>query len=192
MPVTSPRPQCLKVQRGSLTEVMIVFEYLSGQSLRSVAKEYGYSAALVYSVLKRADVTLRQSNKIKRQQDGLTATQRWQNRLHTDADFKAQKLEVTYARKLHREYGISAREYYLLFDYQNGKCAICGGGHIGKRLYLDHCHKTGKVRGILCKYCNALLAMALDREAVLKNAAKYLEDPPFQSQALRDFSAAIE
>jgi len=60
---------------------------------------------------------------------------------------------------------------------QNNQCAICakplqgvvhGGAH-------DHCHATGKMRGVLCLQCNAMLGFAKDNIQTLKNAIKYLE-----------------
>ena len=65
-----------------------------------------------------------------------------------------------------------------LFEAQNGRCAICNGTR-RQRLSVDHCHKTGRVRGLLCRMCNGrLLTSARDNPEVLRNAANYLEDPP--------------
>lgn len=47
-----------------------------------------------------------------------------------------------------------------------------------KKPVVDHCHTTGKVRGILCSNCNAILGLALDRPEILKRAADYLERTP--------------
>ena len=59
---------------------------------------------------------------------------------------------------------------------QNGRCAICGrpeteaGG-----LAVDHCHATGKVRGLLCTLCNTALGKFRDRTDILRAAIRYLE-----------------
>ena len=56
-------------------------------------------------------------------------------------------------------------------------CMICGisESEIGKKLDVDHCHSSGKVRGILCNPCNNMIGHAKDNIAVLRAAAAYLE-----------------
>ena len=56
-----------------------------------------------------------------------------------------------------RRFGITAQDYKNMIEKQDYKCAICGseiGDSLGNRLYVDHNHKTGKVRGLLCSECN--------------------------------------
>lgn len=53
------------------------------------------------------------------------------------------------------QYNFTLEEYDKLIEEQNGLCGICGGiNSNGRRLYVDHDHKTGKVRGLLCNTCN--------------------------------------
>lgn len=59
---------------------------------------------------------------------------------------------------LKRNYDITADEYDLLLKAQGGGCAICGDRSAGKNLAVDHDHKTGYVRGILCKRHNSAIA----------------------------------
>lgn len=60
--------------------------------------------------------------------------------------------------KLKRLYGITIEEYDLMFEFQNGRCKICGTEENGnKRFSVDHDHETGKVRGLLCYRCNTNL-----------------------------------
>ncbi len=59
-----------------------------------------------------------------------------------------------------RKYGITLADYNAMFEKQNGKCAICGSsaaGKVGQHFAVDHCHKTGKFRGLLCINCNGRL-----------------------------------
>ena len=63
---------------------------------------------------------------------------------------------------------------------QNNVCAIChqkfgGGRNSNSRLGIDHCHTTGKVRGLLCSNCNRGLGMFKDSEERLKNALDYIK-----------------
>lgn len=77
-----------------------------------------------------------------------------------------------YARKLIREYGIDIAEYERLFEKQKGRCKLCRGSF--KKLCVDHCHDTGKVRGLLCRKCNTGIGMLGDNADVCERAAKYL------------------
>jgi hypothetical protein len=59
-----------------------------------------------------------------------------------------------------------------MVDYQNSACAICKEK---SPLYIDHCHSTDKVRGLLCRVCNVMLGHARDKTEILNAAADYLE-----------------
>lgn len=59
--------------------------------------------------------------------------------------------------RLMREFGISSGEYNRLLEAQGGRCARCGGVQETMRLAVDHCHRTGRVRGLLCGPCNTYL-----------------------------------
>jgi DNA repair exonuclease SbcCD ATPase subunit len=77
-----------------------------------------------------------------------------------------------------KRYGISLEEYRAKLEEQGGCCAICGTSHSEhsrmKTLVVDHCHKTGKVRGLLCHGCNVALGAAKEREDVLMACISYL------------------
>lgn len=55
---------------------------------------------------------------------------------------------------LRRKYGITEKDYDRMFTLQLGGCAICGSTPKKRRLSVDHNHKSGKVRGLLCFPCN--------------------------------------
>jgi hypothetical protein len=75
-------------------------------------------------------------------------------------------------------YGLGPGEYDALFAAQGGRCAICGGTR-RDRLDVDHDHKTGLIRGLLCRNDNRrLLTAARDSPVALRAAADYLERPP--------------
>ncbi len=71
-----------------------------------------------------------------------------------------------------RRRGITPEEYKTLWDEQNGLCAICRKRPIRD---IDHSHRTGKARGLLCGLCNRGLGQFLDEPDVLRAAADYLE-----------------
>lgn len=78
---------------------------------------------------------------------------------------------------LKKKYGITVDEYEELLKVQGSMCAICGStdSRGWGRLHVDHCHKTGKVRGILCQGCNTSLGKFGDNPMLLRKAADYLE-----------------
>lgn len=79
--------------------------------------------------------------------------------------------------KLLREYGISIKEYDTILKEQNGNCKICGNKEtLKRRLGVDHCHTTGKVRGLLCSKCNRGIGMFNDNIDNLNKAIKYLKE----------------
>ena len=74
-------------------------------------------------------------------------------------------------------YGISAEQYYDLYQLQEGKCKICGCEvPEGKYLHVDHNKETGAVRGLLCRDCNTGLGMFKDNIELMKKAMKYLKE----------------
>lgn len=92
---------------------------------------------------------------------------------------KRKRSTSSHDRRVSETYGLLAGEYKKLFDAQGGVCAICKEPR-SQRLSVDHDHKTGLVRGLLCRRCNnQLLAKgARDRPEVLRAGADYLENPP--------------
>jgi hypothetical protein len=77
---------------------------------------------------------------------------------------------------LRAKYKISESDYMLLNEVQGGLCAICGRKPSGKRpvLCIDHCHKTGRIRGLLCMNCNSGLGYFHDNPERMQKAARYL------------------
>lgn len=75
-----------------------------------------------------------------------------------------------------RKYNLTIGEYNELLQKQNGKCAICGTSGDSKNTFpcVDHCHNTGIVRGLLCKYCNASLGLMRDDPQLFEKAAQYI------------------
>lgn len=92
-----------------------------------------------------------------------------------------EKVKLSVRRIQLRKYGLTPETYEALSNEQKGNCAICGlnensinqrGTHY--RLAVDHCHDTGKVRGLLCSNCNTALGLFKDNPMFLNSAIKYL------------------
>lgn len=69
------------------------------------------------------------------------------------------------------KYGLNIDTYNKMFDEQGGKCKICDRGI---SLVVDHCHNTGKIRGLLCNDCNVGLGTFKDNKELLLKAIGYL------------------
>lgn len=80
-------------------------------------------------------------------------------------------------------YGIDIARFNQMVSEQGGVCAVCGGVQSdGRRLAIDHCHKTGVIRGLLCSPCNTSIGHAKDNPERLRALADYLEQPRQFSQ----------
>lgn len=76
---------------------------------------------------------------------------------------------------LKRDFGIELEEYEKMLQHQNGACKICKYSNGNKKLAVDHDHKTGKIRGLLCQSCNLGLGHFKDDQELLQLASLYLE-----------------
>lgn len=76
--------------------------------------------------------------------------------------------------QLRRIYGITLEEWQEIFKAQGSCCAICKCAESERPWDTDHCHATGKVRGILCHTCNKALGLFKDNVEALQNAIAYL------------------
>lgn len=93
--------------------------------------------------------------------------------------YQKEKPQIKYNWYLQKQYGISLKEYEEIFKLQDNSCAICKSKKVKnkqhKYLHLDHCHKTGKIRGILCSRCNVGLGHFNDDIKLLYEVIRYLE-----------------
>ncbi len=85
--------------------------------------------------------------------------------------------ERTRNNDLKRNYGITLDEHTKMYEEQEGLCAICGNEGNGKwkKLCVDHCHSTGKVRKLLCHHCNTALGLVGDNISTLQAMVEYLK-----------------
>ena len=82
-------------------------------------------------------------------------------------------------RELEKKYSLTREDYERLLHETGGQCRICfrvfGTGAYTKPV-IDHCHETGKTRGLICRQCNIGLGAFRDNTGALLNAIRYLED----------------
>ena len=88
--------------------------------------------------------------------------------------------EYDHAKKL-KKLKLTLNDYQDMFEKQGGLCAICGSPETQRvkgtinRLSVDHCHQTGKVRGLLCGSCNLGIGKFKDNWVLVENAMEYLQ-----------------
>jgi hypothetical protein len=73
-------------------------------------------------------------------------------------------------------HNITPEEFWCMYEEQDGTCPICDKGIEAESSAIDHNHKTGEVRGILCKSCNRALGLFGDSPQNLARAKSYLEE----------------
>jgi hypothetical protein len=87
----------------------------------------------------------------------------------------SERYHRTWKTNLKLKYGITPEDYNFMLEGQNNVCAICDKPEVqNKRMAVDHCHETGKVRGLLCSMCNTAIGKLNDDPNLLDKAAKYL------------------
>jgi hypothetical protein len=74
-----------------------------------------------------------------------------------------------------RKYRLTASQYDNMLEGQYNACAICKAAFGDGKPHIDHCHTTGKVRGLLCSHCNTGLGLFKDSRANLQRAIMYIE-----------------
>lgn len=95
--------------------------------------------------------------------------------LSRQREYRRQNPEKHHAQTRKAKYGLTSESFERLWNQQDGKCAICLTPLArGPHAHIDHCHGSGRVRGILCSFCNHGLGRFRDQPTLLIAAAKYL------------------
>lgn len=101
-------------------------------------------------------------------------------------DYYQKNKQAQRNRDLLSRYGITLEQYDIMREKQNYSCQCCGiheneletiykASH-HKRLFVDHCHETGKVRGLLCNACNTFIGFLETKQNLLTNALDYISE----------------
>lgn len=92
--------------------------------------------------------------------------------------------QAAHASHVERTYEITREDYDALLEWQDGRCFICGQVPRARRLAVDHDHRTGAVRGLLCANddwgCNKALARVLNDAEAARRLLDYVEVPPLE------------
>jgi hypothetical protein len=136
-----------------MTKDEIIQAYLNGDSTYKIGKQIGKGHQMVCYYLKKWGIPLRKPGPIIR-----------------GKGFKFRH----WIADIQRRYGVSETQYNALCESQGGVCAICKNKCVRDRLGVDHCHTTGKVRGLLCVKCNNAIGLFNDDPNTAYSAYEYL------------------
>lgn len=118
------------------------------------------------------------ARKNQRRREKYAADSEHREKLRAEAKkWQASNPEKRFAQRL-SVYGMTAEGYRSMLESQNGGCAICAatvsGDRRSDRLHVDHCHTTGRVRGLLCSACNLGIGKFGDDPERLFRASEYI------------------
>lgn len=136
------------------------------ESIKAYNKEYFARPA----VIARAKIRNAKYRARRKDYKKTLAGKRAERKYKTSTRGKA----VAMFNRIKNRYGLSIEGFESLIAIQKGVCAICGAEPNG-RLHIDHCHTTGKVRGLLCVKCNLAIGLMNDNTALLLKAIQYLQ-----------------
>jgi hypothetical protein len=89
----------------------------------------------------------------------------------------ADPVRASYLSRQHwlRQYGLTVEQWEDMWTSQGGRCAICSDPlERGRNTHLDHDHRQGRIRGLLCRDCNRALGLFRDDRARVQAASEYL------------------
>lgn len=135
------------------------------EQVKKYNKEY-FARPEVIERAKIRNAQYRQRRRLyKKSEAGKVAEQKYQSKPETKARIEWNRIR--------NRYGITKEQFEEILAQQEYKCAICFAKP-EKRLHIDHCHKTSKVRGLLCGSCNRALGLLKDNTEFLYKAIEYL------------------
>lgn len=139
--------------------------------MSDVKKERQRVAQQKYYLANREEVLERRRAHYKANRERIKARER--ARYYSD---RPRALEKVARFRLKKAYGMTVEQWRSMFAAQDCKCKVCGTAENSRPWHTDHCHATGAVRGILCHNCNTAIGHFREDAALLRAAAKYIEE----------------
>lgn len=150
----------------------IIALYSAGMPARAIAAQVGVSHTQVIRLLAKAGIERRPAGRQKMEGD---RRQRYEAKRRADPEKWAARSDYIRRRNIEKNYAISDETLQAAIIAQDGLCAICQRScTAGRRLAIDHCHISGRVRGLLCSRCNTGLGLFRESPPLLLAAVAYL------------------
>ncbi|BDI29165.1 hypothetical protein CCAX7_12160 [Capsulimonas corticalis] len=161
-------------------------QYLSGLSVRDIAGQSATTAMTVSRYLRKIGTEMRPVGRVadldpKERQCSKCKKIKPITEFYRNTSYKSgygydcKKCPNAYSGRNLKKYGLTKTALELMYKAQDHKCAICGIPEGERLLHIDHCHKTGKVRGLLCERCNLGIGAFNDSLEYLNTAILYLK-----------------
>ena len=166
--------------KDSITSLLRAVRYLD----RPVALGYTQLTPLEIAMadLRMSDRRVRKTLKEYKGQQCCGACGTWKNmdefyiNSSCSTGYHSECKVCAWEKSIWRKYRITVKIYRCMFRAQEGSCAICIQGHTEEnKLVIDHCHKIGRVRGLLCNNCNAGLGQLREGKKTVKQLISYLK-----------------
>lgn len=155
----------------------IVSLYENGMSCREIGKLYGVAGSSIHTFLKKNDIPIRSRSsaaKIRTYDDGICAGRGEEFRRNQPThEICSDCIPSLKWRIRWQKYRITKKDYDRIVKEQGGVCPLCLEPLIEEKSVVDHCHATGKVRGILCDRDNKALGM-FENPVFVARAFSYL------------------
>lgn len=101
---------------------------------------------------------------------------RHKSKYANDPEYRARKNRSANLCRMRKRYGLTPEDRQAMIEAQNGRCAICGTLEPGGRgWHIDHCHRQGHVRELLCTSCNVFVGRIEKKPDLLAKALAYIE-----------------
>jgi hypothetical protein len=177
----------------------IASAYQAGNTIRDLAKRHALSSSTILKVLKESGVPRRPAGRrvlhVKERRCTLCGelkpierfTKNSLRAIGYDYTCRACDRKKAKQKNIVRNFGITLQMFRKLEAEQGGGCAICGRKETRRRrgkavrLSVDHDHKTGQIRGLLCTTCNTALGLMNDDTKRLRRAAEYLDKHAYRT-----------
>jgi hypothetical protein len=176
---------------------LIIEDYLSGKPVKEIYEKYDIHSTTLYYILDVKKVPTRNSVRFDTKTEKQCRTcksikplkefkKHPQNKdgygCHCLDCYRKKDRKIAKTNRAFTRYGITEEAYQEMFEKQNHLCAICGSPETStsnrsggiKRLSIDHNHKTGEVRGLLCHKCNSAIGLFEEDIERMKSAIDYL------------------
>lgn len=134
---------------------------------------------LMNKVCRKCKIEKRVSDFYKTKQNSSGYTSQCKEcRIKTVSTYRKKNKSKVNATRIKTVYGITEEEWKVLFNKQKGCCKICGThqSKIPHTLHIDHCHRTGEVRSLLCRACNHAVGNVKEDINIALNLVKYIDD----------------
>ncbi len=172
---------CSKLKLWGEKEDKFLIQHHTTMSSKEIGKELGYNQSTVTKACRRLGISCLNYHRLyvddKVKECGECGKRKLHKYFPKSGDGLSNDCKECKSKKSREaKYGLSNDDFINMLKQQNYTCVMCNTKHTQEKpLCVDHCHKTGIIRELLCSNCNTAIGMFGDSLETAKNAVKYLE-----------------